>query len=533
MGFSFKKFIAGLNIVPKTTSSSSEMGDLEVLSGTTKLSYHNGTTVSPVVTESQAATLTNKVIDADLNTISNIENADIKPGANIARNKLAPGSVNQVVINDGSGVLSSEAALNPSRGGTGVSNNSAATLTRTGNFDLNLTLTGASNITAPLSGTLATLAGVEQLTNKDIDGGTASNTSRITLPKNTTGNLNGLTRKQGTVVYDTSTNQVKYDDGATLNALGAATVSDSSIDIQNLQLNCSVAGNALTIAVKTKAGTDPTVSDPVRIGFRSSTASSGAYNVRNITGALSFTVSSGSTLGTASGNTYYVYPYFLDNAGTVELAVSLVVFDDHSIQSSTAEGGAGAADLNSVLYSSTARANVPIRLIGRLTTNQVTAGLWALAPTEVSLNTLQSLSPELIAMRVFRSTNQGINNSSNDKVQFSDKSFDTHNAFDIAGSTFRFTAPVAGIYDVEACIGFDPSANGQRLVYIFKNGSIYAQGSEGSLITAIINPQAGSLVSLVVGDYIEVFAFQDSGGTQNLRGDASGTISYLNIKKVR
>lgn len=71
-------------------------------------------------------TLTNKTIDADSNTISNIENADIKAGAAIDRTKLASGTANHVIINDGSGVLSSEAALAISRGGTGQSTQTAA-----------------------------------------------------------------------------------------------------------------------------------------------------------------------------------------------------------------------------------------------------------------------------------------------------------------------------------------------------------------------------------------------------------------------
>lgn len=67
-----------------------------------------------------------------------------------------------------------------------------------------------------------TPAGQEVLTNKDYDGGTATNLSRLTVPKGTTAALNALTRKEGTLVFDTDTNEVKIDDGATLSALGSA-----------------------------------------------------------------------------------------------------------------------------------------------------------------------------------------------------------------------------------------------------------------------------------------------------------------------
>jgi len=50
---------------------------------------------------------------------STIVDADVNAAAAIARTKLASGSANQVVINNGSGVMTSEAQLNVSRGGTG------------------------------------------------------------------------------------------------------------------------------------------------------------------------------------------------------------------------------------------------------------------------------------------------------------------------------------------------------------------------------------------------------------------------------
>ncbi len=58
-----------------------------------------------------------------LDLATSIVNADVATGAAIARSKLASGTADHVLINDGSGVMSSEAALAISRGGT---NNSTA-----------------------------------------------------------------------------------------------------------------------------------------------------------------------------------------------------------------------------------------------------------------------------------------------------------------------------------------------------------------------------------------------------------------------
>lgn len=163
------------------------------------------------------------------------------------------------------------------------------------------------------------------------------------------------------------------------------TAPDSSAELTNLSLAASVGSSALTISLKTKAGTDPSSGDSVKIGFRSSTAATGTYSQRTATAATSVVVSSGSTLGHKDAKSHFIYVYALDNSGTVELAVSSAFFDEGTRKSTTAEGGAGASDSQTAIYSTTARTNVPIRCIGRMRSTQTTAGTWAAVPTEISL----------------------------------------------------------------------------------------------------------------------------------------------------
>lgn len=173
---------------------------------------------------------------------------------------------------------------------------------------------------------------------------------------------------------DSSVTQVK---------LAAASYSDAAVE--NYSITCTVAASALTIALKTRAGADASSTDTIRAAFRSATLATGTYTERNITGALSLTISSGSTLGHASAASNYIYVYLFDNAGTILLAASSTRFDEGVLQTTTAEGGAGGADSATVLYASSGVASKAIRLIGRLTSNQTTAGTYAAVPTEISL----------------------------------------------------------------------------------------------------------------------------------------------------
>lgn len=164
----------------------------------------------------------------------------------------------------------------------------------------------------------------------------------------------------------------EYDgtDFILLNPLAAA------VTVKQIQpISASVGSNALTISASA-----------LSLDFRSTTLGSGTVTTVSGTPA-NLVISSGSTLGTVSGQQSRIAVLALNNAGTIELAaVNLAGGNDLSetgLISTTAEGGAGAADSANVIYSTTARTNVAYRVIGYVESTQAAAGTWATAPSTI------------------------------------------------------------------------------------------------------------------------------------------------------
>lgn len=187
------------------------------------------------------------------------------------------------------------------------------------------------------------------------------------------------------------------DDGTPANILGqmySAFAPNNPAAFENLTFAASVGANALTVALKTSFGSDPSATDVVFASLRSSTPTSGSFVRRSVTAPLSIVIPSFTTLGTVSAVANPIFVYVLDNAGALELAVSLYSgFDQGSLQSTQAVSG---ASLPSVIYSNAARTNVSVKLVGRLISNQATAGTWVTAPTELSIFPFASSGKQIV-----------------------------------------------------------------------------------------------------------------------------------------
>jgi hypothetical protein len=137
----------------------------------------------------------------------------------------------------------------------------------------------------------------------------------------------------------------------------------------------SVAANALTV----------TLHAPEVLDFRSTVLSSGVVARRSITSDLTLVVPAGATLGTTSAVASKVVLLAIDNAGAVELAVvnfsgGLNLDETTLINTTAISAGASSA---STVYSASARAGVPFRVVGFVDSTQATAGTWATTPSLV------------------------------------------------------------------------------------------------------------------------------------------------------
>jgi hypothetical protein len=151
-----------------------------------------------------------------------------------------------------SGAVTVAGTLAPANGGTGVSNNAAMTVTGSGNFAYTRTLTGATNVTFPTTGTLSTLAGSETFTNKTLTNPTVTNYVESVVAIGTVTSSNTLSLTSGTVQTVTLTAST-----ACTFTMPTATAGKSFILIVTQAAGGS--GTAVFTSVKFPAGTAPTI----------------------------------------------------------------------------------------------------------------------------------------------------------------------------------------------------------------------------------------------------------------------------------
>jgi hypothetical protein len=148
-----------------------------------------------------------------------------------------------------------------------------------------------------------------------------------------------------------------------------------------------------------------------------------------------------------------------------------------------------------------------------------------------TLNLSNDAETRVVAGRAERITSvQSINSASATKVQLNSAIFDSHGAWDVA-TNYRYTIPVAGYYCAMGGVTFAANATNIRIAMIYKNGAEVQRsqrnapsGTQGEYV------QVPWCAKLIAGDYLELYAYQDSGGALNV---SNSTNTFLNVNQVQ
>lgn len=133
--------------------------------------------------------------------------------------------------------------------------------------------------------------------------------------------------------------------------------------------------------------------------------------------------------------------------------------------------------------------------------------------TNINDDVVNLAAPPLAVLR--QTTGQTIANNVFAAITLTTEDIDTANGHSTSSNTSRYTAQRAGYYQVSGRVSFVTSATAQRTGKLTKNGADIA--SSGNNIQAMSGgqtmcPVLPVIVQLAVGDYVELWGNQNSGG---------------------
>jgi hypothetical protein len=123
-----------------------------------------------------------------------------------------------------------------------------------------------------------------------------------------------------------------------------------------------------------------------------------------------------------------------------------------------------------------------------------------------------------VGCRLTKSSVQSLDNATSTAITWNTEDFDTDGFHSTVSNTSRITIPVgkAGKYLITGLIGFTENSTGTRQVLLYKNGT-YIYFAAQFKPADNTDPQLtfSTIQSLAESDYIELYAYQSSGGSLN------------------
>jgi len=126
-----------------------------------------------------------------------------------------------------------------------------------------------------------------------------------------------------------------------------------------------------------------------------------------------------------------------------------------------------------------------------------------------------------IGARAFNSANISVANSTQVALTFNSERWDTDTIHNNSTNTERLTATTAGKYIITGHVLWATNSTGVRQLSVRLNGSTFI-GSQriATLASADVIMSVATLYDLSATDYVELMAFQDSGGSLNVNVSA-------------
>lgn len=124
---------------------------------------------------------------------------------------------------------------------------------------------------------------------------------------------------------------------------------------------------------------------------------------------------------------------------------------------------------------------------------------------------------------VYRTTTLSIANVTGTVIGFDSEDYDNGGLHSTSVNTSRITIPTGGdgYYCCFGAATFEPNGTGGRATILAKNGAaVGAQCTTGAVASLHNCPFITKIIHLAAADYIEIIAYQDSGGNLNV-GNAS------------
>ena len=137
------------------------------------------------------------------------------------------------------------------------------------------------------------------------------------------------------------------------------------------------------------------------------------------------------------------------------------------------------------------------------------------------------------ACRAFNNANVSIPNATSTVIPLNSERYDTDNIHDTATNNTRLTCQTPGLYLITACVRFAPNANGDRSIWIQHSASGAIAGQTLRASAGAARPTdlcIATIWQMSTGQYVELYAWQDSGTTLNVIYHAAVSPEFAMIR---